>query len=107
MHEGIFFSCVHSTLGGELSREEFHLVGLFADVLNKNYLLAACNLLGAIPGDDWADFFRSIVFLAPLVDSVATRDYDEKHTIYMVLLYIPSLVPYTRSLRRECLLCLE
>ena len=63
-----------------------------ADVLNKYYLLAACNLLGAIPGDDRADFFRSNVFLAPLVDSVATRDYDEKHTIYMVPLYIPESI---------------
>ena len=59
--------------------QNFKWWDLSAKVLDWFYLLAACNLLGSIPGDKRANFF-----LAPLVDSVATRDYDEIHTIYLV-----------------------
>ena len=86
------FPAFTSNWGERPAGKDFEWWDLSAKVLDWFYLLAASNLLGSIPGDNRADFFRSNVFLAPLVDSVATRDYDERHTIYMVPQYIPESI---------------
>ena len=83
-----------TTKWDELYGQVFEWTDFSAKALNKQYLLAGCNLLGSTPGDHRGDFFRSNVFLAPLVDSVPMPmdKNDAKHTIYLVPLYIPESI---------------